>query len=109
MSWRRWTILAPSRMRSSASSPRFAICWGRRRRISIRTNTYIAMYVLVRIEMRRRLPQQMAKRGELALDLILDGARIVHRRHDIQRKPVALTITPFRQIDVQTDAQLRVC
>lgn len=70
-------------------------------------NRWVAMHVLVRVEMRGVPPDQVTKRLELAIDLCFDPGSVTWIDHPVARHPTAAIRNPFAQVDVQAQAQQR--
>lgn len=66
------------------------------------------MNVLMRIDVSRVAPQQLLEKLELPVDFSSDGMAIFERRSNILFAPLTISKGPFAQIQVQTDAQIRM-
>ena len=70
------------------------------------TRRVAAVYVLVRVEMGRSSTEEVLEAGELSFDLRRDGPTII-RDDFVDEPPLAVSIQPFREIDVKADAEVR--
>ena|SRR5215510_7661358 len=63
------------------------------------------MHVLVGVQVRRIAPSHAAECCELARNLLLYGSAVVQWGHLVERRPLAITETPFAEIEVQAEAE----
>src|SRR4051812_17536362 len=64
--------------------------------------------MLMRIKMRRRPRHQLLEKGELAAQFRFDRRPIARRNNLINRAPFPRSVPPFRNIEVQSYAELRM-
>jgi hypothetical protein len=64
--------------------------------------------MLVGVNMRRMLTQQIVKGFELTRNFQLDGRWIVDWNHGVQGHPLFRAVNPFTQIKMKPDAEFRV-
>ena len=66
------------------------------------------MHMLMGVHMRRPLAHEVVESCQLARYFFLDNIDVIQRNDFIQRYPGAIAVSPFAEVDMETEAEFRL-